>query len=501
MGGAVTSGILAAASRPPLDLGLLAFVALVPLFTAWRGRSPRTRALLAFVTAVVYYGLTCSWMRYFGTVAIVPFVAACAAYWAAVGAVVGALDRSRITHPLLTASVWVIADAGVSRFPFGGISWGEIGYSLHDFGPGRAVAAFGGIAAVTFLVVAVNGYLADAVGLVATRESETRAFPARGGVRVVTGLAVLVLLLTVATVARPVPRPTAQLRVALVQGNDLDRELTAEESASRYLTRSHLALAATIRGSVDLIVFPESSMDADPRTDAEVRGSLATLARRKQAWVLANATVDAPPDGAEAENLDVLFAPDGTITGTYAKQHLVPFGEYVPFRSLVTAVVPAAGEVARDYRPGPGPTLFTVDGVPVAPIICFESAFGAEVRPLVADGAQALLLVTNNRSYRRSANSEQHVAIGQMRAAETGRPLVHSAISGISALIDAEGRVQARTRLFEPTVLRGTVTATTGDTPYVRLGPWFGVLCGFVALGAGVIALRRRRTPPVESDT
>jgi len=469
----------------------------------WRGRSPRSRAGLAFVAAAVYYGLTCSWMRYFGTVAIVPFVAACAAYWAAVGATVGILDRARVSHPFVTAALWVVADAGVSRFPFGGISWGELGYSLHDLVPGRALAAVGGVAAATFVVVAVNGFLAELVGELSARlrfPAETKVGTGgRRWFRTLAGLAVVIVVAATATGFRPRPTPTARLRVALVQGNDLDRDLTAREEAERYLTKNHLGLAGAIRGPVDLIVFPESSMDADPRTDPEVRSSLSELARRERAWVLANATVDAPPDGTEAENLDVLFAPDGSITGTYAKRHLVPFGEYVPFRRLVTAVIPAAGEVARDYRPGPGPTLFSVDGVPMAPIICFESAFGAEVRPLVADGAQALLLVTNNRSYRRSANSEQHVAIGQMRAAETGRPLVHSAISGISALIDAEGRVRARTELFEPTVLQGTVTATTGDTPYVRFGPWFGVACVLGTVGAGAVALKRRRRPPVES--
>ena len=87
-------------------------------------------------------------------------------------------------------------------------------------------------------------------------------------------------------------------------------------------------------------------------------------------------------------------------------------------------------------------------------MICFESAFGYEIRPLVRDGAEVIVVSTNNRSYRRSANSAQHVAIGQMRAAETGRPVVQAAISGISALIDASGREQAETELFERTVLR-----------------------------------------------
>ncbi|MFM8971237.1 MAG: apolipoprotein N-acyltransferase [Actinomycetota bacterium] len=365
---AALSGVLAAVSRPPLDVGPLVFVALVPLFLAWSGCSIRTRSVLAFTAGAVYYAVTCSWMRYFGTVAVIPFVVACAAYWAAVGAGVGWLARRRIAGPFVTAALWVVADAGVSRYPFGGISWGEVGYSLHDLVPARTLAGVGGIALVTFAVVAVNGFVADLV----------RARGATRASRALAGLAAIVVVATAVTVTRTPPAPTARFRVALVQGNDLNRDLTAAEASDRYLTRNHLRLAEGIRDPVDLIVFPESSMDGDPRSDREIATALARLARRHDAWVLANATVDADATGIQAENLDVLFAPDGRVAGTYAKRHLVPFGEYVPFRRIVTAIVPAAGEVARDYRPGPGPVLFRIDGTPMAPIICFESAFGAE---------------------------------------------------------------------------------------------------------------------------
>src|SRR5262249_58941114 len=189
------------------------------------------------------------------------------------------------------------------------------------------------------------------------------------------------------------------------------------------------------------------------------------------AWVLANATVDAPNPNRRI-NLDVLFAPSGEIVGTYAKRHLVPYGEYVPLRGLIEGIVPAVNQVPRDFLRGKGPGLFDIAGTPVGTLICFESAFGYQVRPIVHDGAQVLVVSTNNRSYRRSANSAQHLAIGQMRAAETGRPLVQAGISGISALIDASGREHARTALFDPTLLQGTVTAMKGQTLYVRYGEW-----------------------------
>jgi apolipoprotein N-acyltransferase len=236
--------------------------------------------------------------------------------------------------------------------------------------------------------------------------------------------------------------------------------------------------------------------DADPRTDPYVSSNLSTIAREHDSWVLANATVALPPNGDLLSNLDVLFDPTGAVDDTYAKRHLVPFGERVPFRSALDHVVGSElAQVPRDFRPGDGPGLFTVAGVRIATLICFESAFGYQVRPLVRDGAQVLVLSTNNRSYRRSANSAQHLAIGQMRAAETGRPVVQAAISGISAVIDADGVVHDRTHLFDRTVVQATVEATSGETPYVRYGEWVTLL-SIVAVGTALalatVRVRRR---------
>jgi len=494
LGAAGVTGVLLAAARPPLDLGPLACVAFVPLFIAWRGRGPRASAGYAFVAAVVYHAWLLSWTWYFGAVAIVPFVVVLSLSWAAAGAVVGWLDRRHVASPFIVAAVWVLAEAVVARGPMGGFSWGEVGYAFHDVVPGRALASDGGVALVSFFAVALNGFLAEAFCAVRARKQTAR----RGWTFLAAGLATVLVLPLVATAIRSEPTKAGPLRVAILQGNDKNRDLTAAEESERYLPISHFKLAAEIHDPVDLIVFPESSMDADPRTDPFLRRKLTAVARRNHAWVLANAAVDAPahgnrPAGAKALNLDVLFRPDGTVEGTYAKRHLVPFGEYIPFRSLLEGRVGVINRVPRDFEPGHTPGLFDVAGHRVATIICFESAFGYQVRPLVHAGAQVIVVSTNNRSYERSANSAQHVAIGQMRAAETGRPVVQAAISGISAVIDADGRVTARTGLFERRLLEATVTATTGETPYVRYGEWAIGMCALILLGAVVVAVRRNR--------
>jgi apolipoprotein N-acyltransferase len=323
-------------------------------------------------------------------------------------------------------------------------------------------------------------------------------------VRAAAGTVAVVLLTGVASALRFEPTPSGELRVAVLQGNDLNRDLTPAEEEAEYLPSSHLGLASEVGDDVDLIVFPESSMNGS-RFDLTRDPRLARVARNHDAWVLANASVFGPrgPGDEHYANLNALFRPDGTLAGTYAKRHLVPFGEYVFMRGFVESLVPAVrDQVPYDFIRGDGPGLFDIDGHRVGTVICFESAFGHEVRPIVRDGAEAIVVSTNNRSYRRSANSAQHLAIGQMRAAETGRPVVQGAISGISAFIDADGNVHGTAELFDRTVLERTITTTTGQTPYVRYGEW--VLWGSaIAVAACIVIalLRRRPKSSVNSST
>ena len=484
---AAASGVLLALARPPVDVGLLALVALIPLFWAWRGASPRFAALLTFVAGCAYYGLLVSWTWYFGAVAVVPFVVILSAYWALAGATVARFARGGRQNPLLLAAIWVLAEALVARWPFGGFSWGEVGYALHNFAPGRSVAALGGLPLVSFVVVAVNAALLELV--LGTTNRRRFAAASLAGVVIVTAVAAAFALHPIAT---------GRLRLAILQGNNLDRDLTSAELDNRYLPRSHFDLARQLSGRYDLVIFPESSLDDDPRHDPWLASNLAATATRLHAAVLANAVADAP-DG-RVLNLNLFYGPDGRLVSTYAKRHLVPFGEYVPFRNELSFVSELNQQIPHDFATGKKPGFITVSGHRLATVICFESAFGYQVRPLVKAGAQLIVVSTNNRSYRTSANSAQHVAIGQMRAAETGRPVVQAAISGISALIDAHGRVTARTHLFDRTAVTATVSTTRGETPYVRFGEWVVVACIIgVALTAAAAATDRRAARPVDS--
>jgi apolipoprotein N-acyltransferase len=228
-----------------------------------------------------------------------------------------------------------------------------------------------------------------------------------------------------------------------------------------------------------------------------LRQRIVDLAAKHDAVVLVNARYRAP--NGRLYNANLAYGPDGRLLGVYAKQHLVPFGEFVPLRHELTFISDLR-QIPYDFTAGNRRVLFNAGGRRFGTVICYESAYAPLVRDFVRDGAQALVVSTSDRSYGRSGIAATHVATGQMRAAETGRPVLHAALSGITAVIDADGRVRHSTSLFTSALTTGTVTTTTGETPFVRFGEWVLVGSALALLGAAVAASRRPpRGVPVDS--
>ena len=481
---AALSGILAGLSRPPIDWGILSLVALVPLFTVVVTARPRRAFVLGFVAGAAYFASLVSWAVYFGSVAVVPFVAVLASVWGAACALIAVLARRGIASPWTTAAVWVVGEGTIARWPLGGFSWGELGYASHDFAALRSLAAIGGVSLVSYVIVVVNAYIARY-----RRKSSIAALVAIG--------AAIGLWFAV----EPATTPTGTLHIAVVQGNDINRDLTDAEMAAFTLPSKHFALAAGLSGRYDLVVFPESAFHPEQIDDPRITTQLGATARRLHSYVLANGLHDVE-GGARVDNRNVLYDRIGHTVATYDKRHLVPFGEWVPWRTTLEHWISALQRIPRDFRPGTSTPIMYVDGRPIATVLCFESAFGYEVRPLIADGAQLIVVSTNNRSYRRSANSAQHVAIGQIRAAETGRALVQAAVSGHSAIVDFRGRVRAETPLFRNGVLTADVVTRRGATLYVRFGEWVYVGSLLALAAALLLATKRGRgvsTPRISS--
>ena len=446
----------------------------------WRDTRPRLAALYGLAFGLGCYGLVLEWVRYFGAVAIVPFVLAMALTVALVGAVVAFFAGRGIASPFVAAAVWTVMEAVRGRVPLGGFAWADVGIALHDLAPARALASFGGVPLASFVAVLLAGFVLDLV--VAWHARARRAL-----VLASAGVAGVLVVTAVAQVTRYEARETGHLRVAMLQGDD--EELTLAQQSKQLLTDDHLALAAKLRGRYDLIVFPEGALDTDPQLDPDLRRELTAIAREHDSSILVNART--PAGNGNNFNSNLMYDADGRYQGRYSKQHLVPFGEYVPWRDELS-FIGELRQIPYDFEAGDETVIFRAAGHPIGSVICFESAFGPLVRDSVRKGAQLVVVSTNNRSYRRSGNSEQHLANSQMRAAETARPVLQASVSGISAVIDPDGAVHDTTGLFEKAIVSTRVATTTGETPFVRFGDWIVWLSLLGLAGATVAALRVR---------
>ncbi|AXK34459.1 apolipoprotein N-acyltransferase [Streptomyces armeniacus] len=375
---------------------------------------------------------------------------------------------------VLVPSGWLLAEL-VRSWEYLGGPWGLLGASQWQVPPALRLASVGGVWLVSFLLVAVNTAVAALFALPSARVAAVAAVTA---VAAGTG--------AVWTWA-PAPEEDGRLRVAVVQpGGTPSPE--ARFARSEQLTRQ---LAG--RGA-DLVVWGESSVGFDLRGYPGLERRLAALSRETGAELLVN--VDARGAGRPGIfKSSVLVGPQGVTGQRYDKMRLVPFGEYVPFRSALgwaTSVGRAAGE---DRRRGEEPVVEWAGGVRTGPLICFESAFPDMSRRLVQDGARLLVAQSSTSTFQHSWAPQQHASLAALRSAESWRPMVHATLTGESAVYGPRGEpVGERLGTDAGAARVYTVPLASGTSPYVRFGDWvvYGAL-GSLALFCGALGVRRAR--------
>ncbi|MFE9774587.1 apolipoprotein N-acyltransferase [Streptomyces sp. NPDC005931] len=366
----------------------------------------------------------------------------------------GEPSRGRVAASLLVLpSGWLAIELVRSWEGLGG-PWGVLGASQWQVEAALRLASVGGIWLPSFLIVALNVAVAVLVALRSVR------LPA---------VAALVATATVASAAwewSPRPATDDRVRIAVVQPGVVtgpDRRFDLEERLTRRLAGQ----------DVDLVVWGESSVGFDLAERPDLARRLAALSRATDAEILVN--VDARrSDRPGIYKSSVLVGPDGPTGDRYDKMRLVPFGEYIPARSLLgwaTSVGKAAGE---DRRRGARQVVMdTGGGLRIGPMVCFETAFPDMSRHLAGDGADVLLAQSSTSTFQQSWAPEQHASLAALRAAETGRPMVHATLTGVSAVYGPGGQRlgpwlgtdTSKAQVYDVPLAHGT-------TPYVRLGDW-----------------------------
>ena len=275
--------------------------------------------------------------------------------------------------------------------------------------------------------------------------------------------------------------------------------IRAVDTDPREVFERHLQATQSLDQPVDLVVWPENVVDVSTFSSSPERTQIAAEAARLGVPILVGITEDAGPK--HFRNAQVVVLPNGSLGDRYDKVRIVPFGEFLPLRSLID-LVPGqpTGLVPRDAIAGDGPAVLDTPKGPVAVAISWEVFFGGRARDGVKHGGLVLLNPTNGSSYRGTILQTQQLASSRLRALETGRWVVQVAPTGFSAFVTSDGTVIDRTRIGEQTVGTRTVEQRAGETWYVRIGDKPIVAAAVAVLAVAMLLGRPRRTAKPPSD-
>ncbi len=485
---AAASGLLLAASFPKFGHPAFAWIAITPLIVSVALRVSTTTGRrsgafrLGLVTGFIYFSATLYWvvptMTTFGGLSTLTgggvgllMVAYLALYPGFFAVLVGmAVRQLGVRGVWLSPVFWVVSE-WLRSVLMTGFPWVLLGSSQAHVLPVVQLASVTGVFGLSFLVALV-GSAAAAVAL------SRRPAHMWGAV----GVGTLLLLIATAGMMRVSSGRLVSsgrvLRVGLVQANIEEGAKWVPEFRQpiidRYISLSRQTL---VRGA-SLVIWPESSTPFN----FEIQSTLAEPVRQLAAttrtpFIVGTDEITREVEHGEAVeriyNSAVLVGADGLTHGTYRKMHLVPFGEYVPLKSLLFFVGPLVRAVS-DFSPGTDASVFDlqgdVGGGRVSVAICYESVYPGISREFVARGSQLLAVITNDSWFGPSSAPYQHFDQSVLRAVEEGRYVVRAANTGVSGVIDPYGRVISQTDLFEPAAITEEVRLLDARTIYSRAG-------------------------------
>ena len=502
---AVGCGVAVWTSFPPLNWWPMAVLGVAGLTGCVWGSGRRVAAAAGWLFGVGMFVPMLSFLRGLGIDAWL-VLALGMAVWFALLALAIRLAVRTAAWPLVVAGLWVAQEWARSRVPFGGFPWGRLAFGQTD-GPLLPLAALGGAVLMTFAVALLAATLAWVAMQLPARP------PGRGLALAAAGLALVVA----GVVAAPVPTAgttdggPSHAVVAAVQGNvpRLGLDLFAQR---RAVTANHAAQTRALADKVaagdlprpDLVIWPENASDADPFTDGVARSMIESAVAAVGVPVVVGAVLNGP-DADHVQNAAIVWSPTDGPGQRYVKRHLVPFGEYLPLRSVLGRLISRFSLIPRDFAPGTTPGVLRVGPAVLADVICFEVADDGIVREAVVGGGRLIAVQTNNATYERigddgyGGETAQQLAMSRLRAVEHGRAVVVSATSGVSAVIAPDGQVLQRSGVFTPALLVADLPLRDGRTLADRLGAWPERLLTALGLLGLVLAFARGRRRPSES--
>lgn len=488
---AIALGLLTASSYQLTNWWFLAPVGVAGFCLLVREQSLPRAGLYGFAFAWPMWWSAITWLSVLDPAAPVALSFVQSLWFIALGMVVAGIQPGRRVGlplwPLWAACAWMAAEFAFSRWPWGAFGWLRLGYTSVD-APWGGLLPFVGVAGAGFAIALLGSCLAWAV----TRPPRRHLVPVAIGA---------VVLSVVAGVARgwvPEEQPAATVNVGIVQGNVFGVGINAMGRA-RSMPNNHLDETVRLMADVhtrampppDLVVWPESSTDSDPRTDRRTRDILDTAAQLTGVPMLVGTIM------LEPRTTSVLWwDPDEGMMDRYDKQNLVPFGEWIPMREFFLPLLPVLEQVGDQAVPGTEPGLLTgrlADGreLRVGDLICYELAYDDTVAAMFQTDPRVIVVQSNNAPYGWSAQNAQQFAITRARAMEGRREFAVVTTSGISGLIGQRGEVLDRTAEFTNAHRVYTMPERTTRTPAMTLALPLSMLIAALGAMAGPAAVTR----------
>ncbi len=507
---AVAGGLSLVAAFPPVGIWPLAVVGPALLAVALWQRSLRGSFLVGLVFGVAFFVPLLSWVVNVAWYAWAGLAGADTVLFAVLALGQRLLLRLR-AWPLAVGVWWVAAESLRDRWPFGGFPWGRLAMSQAG-APTVNWVAVGGPYLLTFLLALTGGCLAwlilGSAGGTRLGVLRRRAVPLAGLI-VAAGLAMAGALLPVDGAAPGTPTAV----VAAVQGNvpharnlpDLLREDTVTTNHANVTLRLAARIRAGQEPAPNLVIWPENSTDQDPRLNPFIYSLISNAVDRIDRPVLVGAVLQNP-----VRNAGLLWLPHHGPAGAYIKRQLVPFGEVIPFRSLLDTFTSLPALQPVNFTPGHKAVVFHIGKIRLGDVICYEVGFDGLVSSEVAAGANLLTVQTNDADFEldgQTGETLQQLAMARVRAVEHDRAVVVASTTGVSAIIAPDGNLLAHTTLWRPASVEARVPLRTVTTLADRLGGWPEVILTGSAIAAlfwvigGVLAgtaLARRRRATAE---
>ncbi len=494
------SGLLLAASFPTIDLNFLAWLGLVPLLIALKDLTAKQAFQTGMVAGIVFFGGTIYWVtnsvHFYGHVPLIPaslitllLCAYCALYPALFGAAVAHLRRSRPALVFIAApAVWTALELARTHL-FGGFPWSLLGYSQYKYLPVIQIADITSVYGISFLIVFVNA------AITALIEDRRRYLPPAAAA------IVMIAVLGYGTYRLQAPDGAGSIALSVIQGNiEQDKKWDPAYQGEVLATYKRLTLKA-LETKPDLVIWPETAApfyfegvdDPYPALTDDLRKFVRSAGTP---LLTGSPTYEKKDRRYLLRNSAFLLDGEGMTKTVYHKIHLVPFGEYVPLKSVlffVEKLVQAIG----DFQGGNEYTVMMVRAarkdkdVAVSTVICYEIIFPDLVRRFVDRGATVMTTITNDAWFGRTGAPYQHFTMAVLRAVENRVPVARAANTGISGFIDAKGRILETSGIFTEAHLTRTLVPGTVKTLYTRFGDIFAYLCALASIFLLALPLKK----------